>query len=103
MELLFYCSFLQNSTLTFNYSLYRRLQLLSFGEEAEEEEEILKKTNIKIKSSHDVLEDRRLLKANEQENEQVFAFFLLGLSFWINLFHCLQLLKNIVFLLVVCE
>lgn len=47
------------------YVLYgecRKLNLLSFGEEAEEEEKELAEVKLKIKSSHDVLDDPRLLK-----------------------------------------
>lgn len=40
----------------------KKLNLLSFGEEAEEEEKELAAVNIKIRSSHDVLDDPRLLK-----------------------------------------
>lgn len=40
----------------------KKLNLLSFGEEAEEEEKELAATKQKIKSSHDVLNDPRLLK-----------------------------------------
>ncbi|XP_057779962.1 peptidyl-prolyl cis-trans isomerase CYP57-like [Salvia miltiorrhiza] len=42
--------------------LYKKLNLLSFGEEAEEEEKELAAANPRIKSSHDVLNDPRLLK-----------------------------------------
>ncbi|KAF8388783.1 hypothetical protein HHK36_025463 [Tetracentron sinense] len=40
----------------------KKLNLLSFGEEAEEEEKLLAAVKEKIKSSHDVLNDPRLLK-----------------------------------------
>lgn len=50
--------------------LYRKLNLLSFGEEAEEEEKELVAVNARIKSSHDVLDDPRLLKEGT-ENELV--------------------------------
>ncbi|KAK1418334.1 hypothetical protein QVD17_27477 [Tagetes erecta] len=40
----------------------KKLNLLSFGEEAQEEEKELAAVKIKIKSSHDVLNDPRLLK-----------------------------------------
>ncbi|KAI3468099.1 hypothetical protein Pfo_024762 [Paulownia fortunei] len=40
----------------------KKLNLLSFGEEAEEEEKELAAANTRIKSSHDVLNDPRLLK-----------------------------------------
>lgn len=42
----------------------RKLNLLSFGEEVEAEEQVLETVKEKkIKSSHDVLQDPRLLKA----------------------------------------
>lgn len=52
------------STLWFICDKYqcRKLNLLSFGEEAEEEEKELAAVKKKIKSSHDVLDDPRLLK-----------------------------------------
>uniref|UniRef100_A0A166ERV7 PPIase cyclophilin-type domain-containing protein n=1 Tax=Daucus carota subsp. sativus TaxID=79200 RepID=A0A166ERV7_DAUCS len=40
----------------------KKLNLLSFGEEAEEEEKELAAVKVKIRSSHDVLDDPRLLK-----------------------------------------
>ncbi|KAK1313877.1 Peptidyl-prolyl cis-trans isomerase-like 2 [Acorus calamus] len=40
----------------------KKLNLLSFGEEVEEDEKELASVNVKIKSSHDVLDDARLLK-----------------------------------------
>ncbi|XP_031103639.1 peptidyl-prolyl cis-trans isomerase CYP57 isoform X1 [Ipomoea triloba] len=40
----------------------KNLNLLSFGEEAEEEEKELATINVRIRSSHDVLDDPRLLK-----------------------------------------
>ncbi|KAJ4823481.1 cytochrome P450 monooxygenase 57 [Turnera subulata] len=43
----------------------KKLNLLSFGEEAEEEEKELATVKRKIKSSHDVLDDPRLLKDKE--------------------------------------
>eukprot|EP00252_Welwitschia_mirabilis_P021849 TRINITY_DN5721_c0_g1_i1.p1 TRINITY_DN5721_c0_g1~~TRINITY_DN5721_c0_g1_i1.p1 ORF type:complete len:498 (-),score=131.95 TRINITY_DN5721_c0_g1_i1:795-2288(-) len=43
----------------------KKLNLLSFGDEAEEEEQMLANVREKIKSSHDVLNDPRLLKADE--------------------------------------
>lgn len=43
----------------------RKLNLLSFGEEAEEEEKELAAVKQKIKSSHDVLSDPRLLKQEQ--------------------------------------
>ncbi|MCO5552523.1 hypothetical protein L7F22_006035 [Adiantum nelumboides] len=42
----------------------KQLNLLSFGEEAEQEEQELATMNVKIKSSHDVLNDPRLLKGD---------------------------------------
>lgn len=44
----------------------KKLNLLSFGEEAEEEEKELAAIKTKIKSSHDVLDDPRLLKDENQ-------------------------------------
>lgn len=52
------------------FIICRKLNLLSFGEEAEEEEKELAAVKIKIKSSHDVLDDPRLLK-EEKPNELV--------------------------------
>lgn len=49
----------------------RKLNLLSFGEEAEEEEKELADVKIRIKSSHDVLDDPRLLKEETQKNDMV--------------------------------
>lgn len=49
----------------------RKLNLLSFGEEAEEEEKELAAVKLKIKSSHDVLDDPRLLKQDVPDKEQV--------------------------------
>lgn len=49
----------------------RKLKLLSFGEEAEEEEKELAVVKQKIKSSHDVLDDPRLLKEDIQSKELV--------------------------------
>ncbi|KAG9154075.1 hypothetical protein Leryth_000564 [Lithospermum erythrorhizon] len=46
----------------------KKLNLLSFGEEAEEEEKELADLKIKIKSSHDVLNDPRLLKEETRKN-----------------------------------
>lgn len=46
----------------------KKLNLLSFGEEAEEEEKELAVVNTKIKSSHDVLDDPRLLKDENHDN-----------------------------------
>ncbi|CAN1217418.1 Peptidyl-prolyl cis-trans isomerase CYP57 [Linum perenne] len=48
----------------------KKLNLLSFGEEAEEEEKELAAVKQKIKSSHDVLNDPRLLKENQPVDEQ---------------------------------
>ncbi|KAF9616986.1 hypothetical protein IFM89_033056 [Coptis chinensis] len=47
----------------------KKLSLLSFGEEAEKEENELAAVKEKIKSSHDVLNDPRLLKDNLQKKE----------------------------------
>ncbi|KAI4316501.1 hypothetical protein L6164_024481 [Bauhinia variegata] len=47
----------------------KKLNLLSFGEEAEEEEKELASVKQKIKSSHDVLNDPRLLKDGTSNNE----------------------------------
>lgn len=51
--------------------IIRKLNLLSFGEEAEEEEKELAVVKQKIKSSHDVLNDPRLLKAEASDKERV--------------------------------
>ncbi|CAE6162653.1 unnamed protein product [Arabidopsis arenosa] len=48
----------------------KKLNLLSFGEEAEEEEKELAVVKQKIKSSHDVLNDPRLLKAEATDKER---------------------------------
>ncbi|KAG8375696.1 hypothetical protein BUALT_Bualt10G0127400 [Buddleja alternifolia] len=45
----------------------KKLNLLSFGEEAEEEEKEIAAVNARIKSSHDVLNDPRLLKEEGHE------------------------------------
>lgn len=45
--------------------------MLSFGEEAEEEEKVLAAVKQKIKSSHDVLNDPRLLKEENPNKELV--------------------------------
>ncbi|KAK9131254.1 hypothetical protein Sjap_011741 [Stephania japonica] len=47
----------------------KKLNLLSFGEEAEEEEKALAAVKEKIKSSHDVLNDPRLLKGDDINKE----------------------------------
>ncbi|KAJ8773662.1 hypothetical protein K2173_005908 [Erythroxylum novogranatense] len=47
----------------------KKLNLLSFGEEAEEEEKELTAVKQKIKSSHDVLDDPRLLKEENPSKE----------------------------------
>lgn len=47
----------------------KKLNLLSFGEEAEEEEKELSAVKQKIKSSHDVLNDPRLLKEEDSIKE----------------------------------
>lgn len=49
----------------------RNLNLLSFGEETEEEEKELTLVKKKIVSSHDVLNDPRLLKDENANNELV--------------------------------
>jgi len=54
----------------------RNLSLLSFGEEAEEEEKELAVVKKKIVSSHDVLNDPRLLKDENANNELVIRPFL---------------------------
>lgn len=51
--------------------MYRKLNLLSFGEEAEEEEKELAAVKTKIKSSHDVLDDPRFLKEENPSKELV--------------------------------
>lgn len=48
--------------------MHRKLNLLSFGEEAEEEEIELAAVNARIKSSHDVLNDPRLLKESTEND-----------------------------------
>ncbi|RAL52868.1 hypothetical protein DM860_007636 [Cuscuta australis] len=45
----------------------KNLNLLSFGEEAEEEEKDLSAINVRIKSSHDILDDPRLLKEENHD------------------------------------
>lgn len=45
--------------------------MLSFGEEAEEDEKELAAVKQKIKSSHDVLDDPRLLKKDTPNDELV--------------------------------
>ncbi|XP_024005906.1 peptidyl-prolyl cis-trans isomerase CYP57 isoform X2 [Eutrema salsugineum] len=50
----------------------KKLNLLSFGEEAEEEEKELAVVKQKIKSSHDVLNDPRLLK-NASDSKEVLS------------------------------
>lgn len=47
----------------------KKLNLLSFGEEAEEEEKELAAVKTKIKSSHDVLDDPRLLKEENSSDK----------------------------------
>ncbi|KAL9230402.1 hypothetical protein vseg_005761 [Gypsophila vaccaria] len=47
----------------------KKLNLLSFGEEAEEEQRDLAAVKQKIKSSHDVLDDPRLLKEEDTSKE----------------------------------
>lgn len=60
----------------------RKLNLLSFGEEAEEEEKELAAVKQKIKSSHDVLDDPRLLKSEFSSKELVMVQFLFLLFFF---------------------
>lgn len=67
LNLQFYFSFLE----FFN----RKLNLLSFGEEAEEEEKELATVKTKIKSSHDVLNDPRLLKEHPSKDVTILFFF----------------------------
>lgn len=55
------------------YVQCRKLNLLSFGEEAEVEEKELAVVKKKIKSSHDVLDDPRLLKDAIPNDELVIA------------------------------
>lgn len=52
----------------------RKLNLLSFGEEAEEEEKELEAVKEKIKSSHDVLNDPRLLREPPKNDLVLFHF-----------------------------
>lgn len=51
----------------------RNLNLLSFGEETEEEEKELALVKKKIVSSHDVLNDPRLLRDENLNNELVIS------------------------------
>ncbi|XP_031501538.1 peptidyl-prolyl cis-trans isomerase CYP57 isoform X2 [Nymphaea colorata] len=53
-----------------NKKTVKKLNLLSFGEEAEEEEKGLAAVKEKIKSSHDVLNDPRLLKGEPTDQKQ---------------------------------
>ena len=55
----------------FLFNTARKLNLLSFGEEAQEEEKELAAVKIKIRSSHDVLNDPRLLKTEISEEKSV--------------------------------
>lgn len=55
----------------FLFNTARKLNLLSFGEEAQEEEKELAAVKIKIRSSHDVLNDPRLLKTEIAEEKSV--------------------------------
>lgn len=74
--------------------IIRKLNLLSFGEEAEEEEKELAVVKQKIKSSHDVLNDPRLLKAESTDKERVIIQFVLFVTFifppFIPLFWCVK-------------
>lgn len=47
------------------------MNLLSFGEEAEEEEKELAAVSTRIRSSHDVLDDPRLLKEGKHDQALV--------------------------------
>lgn len=67
--------FKQHGAYLFVNSNNRKLNLLSFGEEAEEEEKELGSVKLKIKSSHDVLNDPRLLKDETLNNELVIRPF----------------------------
>eukprot|EP00976_Prorocentrum_cordatum_P056973 1149109-Prorocentrum_minimum.AAC.1 len=60
--------YLQSETLT-------RASLLSFGNEAEEDEAELQQMggDLRIKSSHDTIDDRRFLKEGTKEAEEVLA------------------------------
>ncbi|OAY54127.1 peptidyl-prolyl cis-trans isomerase CYP57 isoform X2 [Manihot esculenta] len=64
---------IQSATDTENKDLkkkpVKKLNLLSFGEEAEEEEKELAAVKQKIKSSHDVLDDPRLLREQHPSEE----------------------------------
>ncbi|CAN6487433.1 unnamed protein product [Victoria cruziana] len=51
-------------------AIFGKLNLLSFGEEAQEEEKELAAVKEKIKSSHDVLDDPRLLKGEPTDQQQ---------------------------------
>ncbi|GJP41898.1 hypothetical protein CLOM_g1519 [Closterium sp. NIES-68] len=51
----------------------KQLNLLSFGEEAEEEEAQLEEANLRIRSSHDVLKDPRLLAETAEAVQQKLA------------------------------
>lgn len=59
------------------YAKCRKLNLLSFGDEAEEEEKELAAVKTKIKSSHDVLDDPRFLKEGNPNKELVIILYLL--------------------------
>lgn len=63
------------------FVIIRKLNLLSFGEEAELEEKELAVVKQKIKSSHDVLNDPRLLKAEATSKERVMIQFILFVAF----------------------
>ncbi|CAI5957584.1 unnamed protein product [Closterium sp. NIES-65] len=51
----------------------KQLNLLSFGEEAEEEEAQLEEANLRMRSSHDVLKDPRLLAETAEAVQQKLA------------------------------
>lgn len=54
------------------YSSYRQLNVLSFGDELEEEEnEAASSVKDKIKSIHDVLDDPRFLKGEAPDEQLV--------------------------------
>lgn len=67
--------------MVFTNWICRNLSLLSFGEEAEEEEKEVALVKKKIVSSHDVLNDPRLLKEETPNTELVISSFL-KFSFW---------------------
>lgn len=68
--------------------------MLSFGEEAEEEEKELASINKKIQSIHDVLNDPHFIKGESEEKELVILSLLKTLAFLFPL-----LCHNLVFFL----